>query len=94
MFSLIRSSHRAAINDIKWVPKTVKVDRKNPNINVYSHIATCAEDGMICLWDSRHVSKEERKEAKKEIQWEPFMKIQLYRKDGTGELGLTRILFR
>jgi len=43
---------------MKWIPKTVKVDRKNPNNNNYSHIASCAEDGMILIWDARTVSKE------------------------------------
>ena len=96
MFSMIKNSHRGAINDIKFVPKTVKVDKKNPNDNVYAHIATCAEDGMILIWDSRHVSKEKwrQENAKnKDVIWEPFQKIQLYRRDGTGELGLTWILF-
>jgi hypothetical protein len=46
------------------------------------------------LWDSRDVAKEVRRESVKEVIWEPMFKIQLYRMDGTGELGLTRLLFR
>ena len=70
----------------------MKVDRKIPNDNVFSHIATCAEDGQVILWDTRFITKD-GKEIPKE-KWDPFLKIQLYRTDGSGEMGLTRLLFK
>jgi WD40 repeat protein len=95
-FSAIRSSHRSAVADIKWVPKAIKVDRRAPSDGVStSHVITCGEDGQVLIWDVRTVTKEARKEAAgKEIFWEPFFKIQLFRVDGTGDMGLTRLLFR
>lgn len=60
-------------------------------------MATCSEDGIICIWDTRAVVKEIRAKNTsegKETMWDPLIKIQLYRQDGSGEMGLTRLLFK
>lgn len=78
VFSSIKNNHKAAINDLKWVPKGVKVDRKQaPDGNIY-YFATCSEDGMMCIWDIKHVAKEVRFKNQmdgKDTIWEPLIKI-------------------
>lgn len=78
IFSSIKNNHKAAINDLKWVPKGVKVDRKQPvDGNIY-FMATCSEDGMICIWDIKQAAKEVRFKNQmdgKDTIWEPLIKI-------------------
>jgi len=61
------------------------------------HFVSISEDGKILLWDSRSVDKNELKErekAGKKNVWRPFIPaIQLTRPDGSGDFGLSRILF-
>lgn len=45
------------------------------------------------IWDSRPVLKENRKTNTEDIHWKPFLSIPLFKTDGTGELGLSRVLF-
>merc|ERR1712166_1204276 len=61
------------------------------------HFVSSSEDGKICIWDTRQVDKNELRErelAGKKNVWKPFIPfIQLTRPDGSGEFGLSRILF-
>lgn len=45
------------------------------------------------IWDSRPVFKEHRKGNVEEMHWKPFITIPLFKTDGTGEQGLSKILF-
>lgn len=49
---------------MKWVPKDIKVDRRNPEEGKTTHLITCAEDGQVILWDVRFLYKEARSEIK------------------------------
>ena len=71
----------------------MKVDRKNQIDGKSMHLVSVAEDGHVLIWDTRMVDKESRRSVAHEIVWRPILNIQLYRTDGTGELGLNRILF-
>ena len=91
--SMVANSHKSFVSDIKFVPKGIKVDKKRPSEGETTHFVTCAEDGIVMIWDSRPVFKENRKTNAEEIHWKPFLSIPLFKTDGTGELGLSRILF-
>lgn len=91
--SMVAYSHKTHVNDIKFVPRNVKVDKKRPSEGEITHFVSCAEDGNVLIWDSRTVFKENRKSNPEEIHWKPFLTIPLYKIDGTGEQGLSKILF-
>lgn len=81
-----------AIQDMKWVPVNIKVDRRNPEEGIFTHLITCSEDGQCIIWDTRTMTKEVR-QTTKNWEIEPCFKIQLFRVDGTGEMGMNRMLF-
>ena len=93
--SNIDKSHKNYVADLKFVPGSVKVDRKMPNEGKSYHFVSCAEDGTINIWDTRSIEINELKSLAsrgKPVTWTPFLTIQLHRAEG-GELGLSRILF-
>ena len=95
IMSTIEKSHSAYVADIKFIPGGVKVDRKNPNDGKSYHFISIAEDGLVNIWDTRHIEISEMKilQAKgKAVVWVPFLSITVNRSEG-GELGLSRILF-
>ena len=97
VMSLIEKSHKAYVSDMAFVPGTVKVDRKNDNEGKSWHFVTVSEDGWLHIWDSRHVTKEalREQEATNKIKpWIPFLQLQLFRLDGSPDLGISRILFQ
>lgn len=53
--SNIDKSHKAYVSDIKFVPGTVKVDRKSPNEGKSYHFISIAEDGIVNIWDTRNI---------------------------------------
>ena len=70
----------------------MKVDRKNPGPDgKLTHFLSSSEDGIVCLWDSRLVEKEALRAAP-DLIWKPFIQITLFRPDGSGDLGLSKIL--
>jgi WD40 repeat protein len=90
--SYIVTSHRNFVSDIQWIPATVKTDRKNPGPDgKMTHFLSCSEDGIVCIWDSRLVEKEVIRTLS-DFVWKPFLQINLFRPDGSGELGLSRVL--
>lgn len=93
IISMVAYSHKTHVSDMKFVPRGVKVDKKRPSEGEITHFISCAEDGNILIWDSRTVSKENRRNTVDEIHWKPFLSIPLYRPDGAGEQGLSKILF-
>jgi hypothetical protein len=56
------------------------------------HFISVSEDGLVCIWDTRPVEKENLRVITDFI-WKPFQQINLFRQDGSGELGLSRLLF-
>ena len=94
--SYIDKSHKSFVADIKFIPGTIKPDRKNPNEGKSYHCITCSEDGMFHIWDTRNIDLAELKalQAKnKPTFWLPIISIQVFRTDGSGEMGFSRILF-
>ena len=85
-------SHRNFVSDIQFIPSLVKVDRKNPGPDgKMTHFLSCSEDGIVCLWDSRVVEKELIRNSPDFI-WKPFQQIMLFRPDGSGDLGIAKVL--
>jgi dynein intermediate chain 3, axonemal len=91
--SMIAYSHKTHVNDLKFIPRGVKVDKKKPSEGEITHLLSCAEDGYIHIWDSRTVRKENRRAHAEEIHWKPTLSFPLFRPDGSGEQGLSKILF-
>ena len=92
IFSSIRNSHKSCVMDVKWMPPNVKVDRRNPGLGEVTHLVSCAEDGLILIWDARNVMKEARREhshSTRDFIWDPNPRVQLYKVDGSGEFGIT-----
>ncbi len=91
--SFIVQSHKNFVSDIQFIPEGVKVDRRNPSEGRIVHFVSVSEDGIVNIWDTRPVEKENIKNNQDFI-WKPFIQISLIRQDGSGELGLTRVLFQ
>lgn len=90
--SSIVASHRSFVSDIQWIPATIKTDRKNPGPEgKMTHFLSCSEDGIVCIWDSRLVEKDAIRSTPDFI-WKPFVQITLFRPDGSGDLGLSKVL--
>ena len=69
------------------------MDRKQQNVDgKYTHFLSVSEDGLLLIWDTRPVDKENIR-AHPDYIWKPYISISLFRQDGSGELGLSRILF-
>jgi len=54
---------------------------------------SCSEDGIVNIWDTRTVTAEELRSYTKRFEWMPFISINLFRMDQSGEVGLSKILF-
>lgn len=91
--SHVVSSHKNFVADIQFIPPAVKVDKRNPNSGKYSHFISVSEDGIVNIWDARQVDKETLK-TQPDVLWKPFIKLDLFKQDGSGELGLVRILLK
>ncbi len=89
--SSIVSSHKNFVSDIQFIPKGVKVDRKNYAEGKVTHFVSVAEDGIVNIWDTRVMDKEELRKHP-EFIWRPFLQIQLYGQDGQ-DMGLSKLLF-
>ena len=61
VMSLIEKSHKSFVADIKFIPGTIKPDRKNPNEGKSFHCITCSEDGQFNIWDTRNIDIAELK---------------------------------
>ena len=66
-------SHRNYVADIQFIPHGVKVDRKNPPAEgKYCHFVSVSEDGLVNIWDTRPVEKENLRNINDYI-WKPFI---------------------
>jgi hypothetical protein len=81
------------VSDIGFIPEGVKVDKRNPSEGKMSHFVSISEDGLVNIWDTRPVDKDSIRNNP-EFIWRPFISVPLIRQDGSGELGLSRILFQ
>lgn len=85
-----------------FIPPTVLVDKRNPSEGKHTHLISVSEDGIVNIWDTRNVEKDylaramaEAKDGKNaDTQWKPFLRLELFKQDGSGELGLSRILLQ
>ena len=91
--SSIIASHKNFVGDIAFIPPTINVDKRNPSQGKHTHFISISEDGIVNLWDTRPVDKESLKIAPEYI-WKPYLKLDLFKQDGSGELGLSRILLQ
>lgn len=89
--SSIIASHRNFIADIQFIPPTINIDKRNPSEGKYTHFLSVSEDGIVNIWDTRTVDKDALKRTP-DLIWKPFMKLDLFKQDGSGELGLCRAL--
>jgi WD40 repeat protein len=93
ILSQIERSHKNFVADVKFIPKNVRVDKRQ-GVDGFQHFfMSCSEDGWIHIWDTRPVQVEELSRARR-FEWTPFQSVNLYRMDGSGEVGLSRILFK
>ena len=58
-----------------------------------THFIPISEDGIVNIWDTRLVDKEALK-ATPDYIWKPAPRLDLFKQDGSGELGLSRILLQ
>ena len=72
-------SHKNYVSDIQFIPPGVKVDRKNPPADGRMvHFLSVSEDGIVCIWDTRPVEKENIR-LHADFIWKPFLQINLFR---------------
>lgn len=90
--SQIHNSHKMHVNDIQFVPPNFNVDRRNPSDGKTTHFLSCSEDGSVNIWDTRSATQQVLQKTP-EATWNPYLQINLFRSDGSGEMGLTRLLF-
>lgn len=76
-----------------FIQGSVLVDKRNPSDGKTTHLITCSEDGLVIIWDTRNVEKEVLRKNAGET-WKPFLTLNVFKQDGTGELGLSRILLK
>ena len=50
-----------------------------------------SEDAVANIWDCRQVEKDALK-GQEGMLWRPFLKCDLFKMDGSGELGLIRLI--
>jgi len=89
--SSIYSTHKNFVSDLVFVPGSINVDKRNPGDGKLTHFISCSEDGVVQFWDSRFVEKEFLKKNPDYV-WKPYLRMEVNRTDGTGELGLSRLL--
>jgi WD40 repeat protein len=90
--SSIIASHKNFVSDIQFIPPNVKVDKKWPSNGKITHFISVSEDGIVNIWDTRPVEKEVLQESKYDYIWKPYLRLDLFKQDGSGELGISRIL--
>ena len=91
--SSIIASHKAFVSDIAFIPPTINVDKRNPSMGKSTHFISISEDGIVNIWDTRLVDKEALK-VQPDYIWKPAPRLDLFKQDGSGELGLSRILLQ
>ena len=88
---MINFTHKNFVADIVFIPGQINMDKRNPSEGKVTHFFSCSEDGIVHIWDMRNIDKDNLKKNP-DILWKPINSLHLFRMDGTGELGLSRIL--
>lgn len=91
VLSQLVMSHKNFVADLAFVPPSINVDKRNPSNGKHTHMISVSEDGVVNIWETRQIDKEALKNQT-DIIWRPFMRLDLFKQDGSGELGLSRIL--
>jgi dynein intermediate chain 3, axonemal len=94
ILSNIERSHKSYVSDIQFVPKNVKVDKRAGITGRQDFFMSCCEDGWVHIWDTRSVTVEELAKQTKRFEWMPLISINVHRQDGSGEVGLSKLLFQ
>jgi len=94
ILSNIERSHKNFVADIQFIPKNVRVDKRNAPDGHQWFFMSCSEDAWVHIWDTRSVTVEALSAQVKRFEWTPHMSVNLYRMDGSGEVGLSRLLFQ
>ena len=89
--SSIVVSHKCFVSDISFISSKINMDKRNPSNGRFTHFISVSEDAVVNIWDSRLVEKESLKNTP-EFIWKPLLRMDLFKQDGSGELGLSRIL--
>jgi len=76
--SSIIASHKNFVADIVFVPGTTNVDKRNPSDGKSTHFLSVSEDGIINIWDTRQVDKEQLKKTPEYI-WKPFLRMDVFK---------------
>jgi hypothetical protein len=74
--SSISASHKNFVGDLAFISKTITVDKRNPSNGKTTHFISVSEDGVVNIWDTRHVDKDQLK-ATPDIVWKPYLKLDL-----------------
>lgn len=51
-------SHKNFVGDIVFIPPTINFDKRAPSEGKYTHFISISEDGIVCIWDTRPIEKE------------------------------------
>jgi WD40 repeat protein len=92
----ITESHRAPVVAVSWLPKRVKIERKNPCV-VYpeplasTQLMSLSEDGQLMFWESSF-PPDKNPYKMSDFVWLPLLKFQLHKPDTHGEIGGSRLL--
>ena len=93
ILSQVEKSHKSYVSDIKFIPKDVKVDRRAGVTGRQDFFISSSEDGYVHIWDTRSITPDELAKNTKRFEWIPLQSVNLHRQDGSGEIGIARILF-
>ena len=75
----ITVSHKSYVSDLAFIPPTVVVDKRNPGDGKHTHLISIAEDGIVNIWDTRHVDKDTIKNSPNEINWKWSIRLDLFK---------------
>lgn len=92
----ITESHRAPVVSVSWLPKRVRIERKNMCVlhsepMPFSQFMSLSEDGQLMFWESAF-PPDKNPYKFNDFLWLPLLKFQLHKPDTHGELGGSHLL--
>mmetsp|Transcript_7928 Transcript_7928/g.15397 ORF Transcript_7928/g.15397 Transcript_7928/m.15397 type:complete len:653 (-) Transcript_7928:2089-4047(-) len=92
----ITESHRAPVVAISWLPRKIRIERKNLCVVhsdplPYSQLMSLSEDGQLMFWESAFPSDKNPYKVN-DFLWLPLLKFQMHKPDTHGELGGSKLL--
>jgi hypothetical protein len=79
ILSNVERSHKNFVQDIQFVPKNVRVDKRTGVDGKQNFFMSCAEDGYVHIWDTRSITVEELAKNIKRFEWIPFLSVNIYK---------------